>query len=155
MAGGEGGGGVGGAINKKAAHVRGRVDVTRPSAGSRLEEDLRNAFIMRWRFTAQLVEIYITSNNTSSKQGGPNPGGVAHWPIRAMNINDVCLCDRCVISVTLSVCFSRRTVSTESAPSKFRRIPDVVAETRCLSLCSSGRESIYLSLVACRSPSSS
>lgn len=67
-----------GRINKKAAHVHGQVDVSRPSAGSRLEEDLRNAFIMRRRFTAQLVNIYITSNNTSSKQGGPNPDGLAH-----------------------------------------------------------------------------
>lgn len=77
--------------------MHGRVDVTRPSAGSRLEEDLRNAFIMRRRFTAQLVNIYITSNNTSSKQGGP---------IRAMNINDLPLrpvCDlRCIIGLFLA-----------------------------------------------------
>lgn len=67
---GQRGGGGGRAVDKKEAHVRERVDVARPSAASCLEEDLRNAFIMRWRFTAELVKLYFTSNNTSSKQGG-------------------------------------------------------------------------------------
>lgn len=53
------GGGGGRVVNKKEAYVRERVDVARPSAASRLEEDLRNTFTMRWRFTAELNKLQV------------------------------------------------------------------------------------------------
>lgn len=47
---------------------RKRMYVNESMSTSRLEEDLRNTFIIRGRFTAELVKLYFTSNNTSSKQ---------------------------------------------------------------------------------------